>query len=70
MTRRRFLELASGTGAAVGAAVLLGGCSGGSSGPGGGPPRSSFPIGAAKASKSKPVRISFWHSMSNQNLKV
>ncbi|MGA2209628.1 MAG: extracellular solute-binding protein [Acidimicrobiales bacterium] len=73
LDRRRFLQIMG----LAGAGVALGAC--GSSGSGTGtttPPTSSvpaapaFPIGAAAKAKNKPVPVTMWHSMTENNLKT
>jgi sn-glycerol 3-phosphate transport system substrate-binding protein len=65
--RRRFLQLVG----LAGAGAVLGGCSGSGGGGGGAGSTttpSGFPIGAAAHAKSKPVKVTFWNSMTNANL--
>ncbi|MGO9342297.1 MAG: ABC transporter substrate-binding protein [Acidimicrobiales bacterium] len=64
--RRRFLA----GGGGLAGAVLLGACSTSSPKSGGVPTTKApvFPLGAAANAKSKPVAITFWHSMQSANL--
>jgi sn-glycerol 3-phosphate transport system substrate-binding protein len=69
LTRRGFLG-AVGAGAAGLAVAACGSSSSGTTTTGGSgtKPASSFPLGAASKSSSKPVPITMWHSMTNANL--
>jgi sn-glycerol 3-phosphate transport system substrate-binding protein len=70
LDRRRFLQLAA---MASAGGVLLAACGGS-----GGSATSTtaagttgtFPLGAVNSAKTKPVTVTFWHSMDGQNLKV
>jgi sn-glycerol 3-phosphate transport system substrate-binding protein len=80
--RRRFLQLAGlGTAGAALAACSSGGSGSGTTGTvgtsgtagtgtGTTSPASSFPIGAAAKASSKPVKVTMWHSMTENNLKT
>ena len=60
VSRRDLLRGATAAGVGMGLALLAPGAAGAA--------RSKFPIGAAAKSKSKPVSITMWHSMTSANL--
>ncbi|MGH9170440.1 MAG: substrate-binding domain-containing protein [Acidimicrobiales bacterium] len=68
LDRRRFLQLLG----VAGAGVALGACSSATSPVGSAtttaPPAGGFPLGAASKAKTKPVTVTFWNSMTENNL--
>jgi sn-glycerol 3-phosphate transport system substrate-binding protein len=66
--RRRFLQLLGLAGAGGAVLAACGGSGGSASSTTAPPALRKFPLGAASSASNKPVPVTFWHSMSNQNL--